>query len=138
MSEDTALPADQSASQLQVEIIETPMGDSDGQSITAKIPDIGFLPLQDFMGIDHPDGEQKDKLDFVWKYFNNGRDRVDTLQAIKEAKNSLSQPDIGQTHLHKLYAYTRLLDQSRAIEREKRVYQHDGNNSTVDGTPKKV
>lgn len=130
------IPANESADQLlEVEEITTePMGASDGEAITVKPDDTGSVPLQDFLGISNPDEGQKDKLDFIWGYFAKGRDRADTLRAIKEAKSRLSQPEVGETHLHKLYAYTRLLEDARSIEKEKKVYENDASTGPVDRT----
>lgn len=62
-------------------------------------------------------------MQFIWDSFAKGRDRVETLEAIKEAQSRLSQPEIGERNLTKLYNYTRLIEEGRNIEKEKRVYE---------------
>jgi hypothetical protein len=120
MSEDTN-------QQLQVEeIIAEPMGNSDGQAIKAVVPDIGYIPLQDFLGMSHPDDEQKEKMAFIWSEVGKGRSREETLEAIKEIRHRLSPPEIGESYLHKLWAYVRLLADGRSIEREKKTYESNG------------
>jgi hypothetical protein len=108
---------------LESEVIATPMGNSDGQSIKAVIPDIGFLPLQDFLGMAHPDDEQKEKMNFVWNEVGKGRSREETLEAIRDIRDRLSPPEIGETYLTKLWAYVRLMADGRSIERERKVYE---------------
>ncbi len=117
-------PAD-SAPKVEVEILPTSNGNSDIVNAKPVIPDTGFLPLQDFMGMSHPDDEQKEKLQYIWDSFGKGRDRAETLEAIKEAKYRLSPPALGENYLHKLYSYTRLIEEGRSVEREKRVYEGD-------------
>lgn len=110
---------------LQVESIPDTTNEelSGVQSFKDSVPDTGYLPLQDFMGITSPDDAQKDKLQYIWESFAKGRDRAETLEAIKDAKLRMSAPDIGENYLHKLYSYTRLIEDGRSIEREKKVYE---------------
>ncbi len=120
---------DDTSQPLQVEqVTVAPMGNSDGQSIKAVVPDIGYVPLQDFLGMSHPDDEQKEKLQFIWNEVGKGRSREDTLEAIKDIRHRLSPPDIGESYLHKLWAYVRLMADGRSIEREKKAYEDAPNN----------
>lgn len=122
MSDDTSQP-------LQVEeVVAEPMGNSDGQSIKAVIPDTGFVPLQDFMGIAHPDDEQKDKLQHIWEYYQKGRDRAETIEEIKKSMHKLGEPPLGEDQLHRLYSYVRLQNESRSINKELRAYENAGDN----------
>lgn len=107
---------------LQVEVLPT-NPDSDVQQMKAEAIDTGYIPLQDFMGITHPDNEQKDKMQFIWNEVGKGRDRAETLQAIKDIRYRLSPPDVGENYLHKLYSYVRLMKESRSIEKEKKAYE---------------
>jgi hypothetical protein len=93
------------------------------QSIRAVIPDTGYIPLQEYLGIKALDEEDKNQLKFIWDSFAKGRDRADTLEAIKEARNRLSEPEIGEKWLGKLYAYTRLIEEGRSVEKERKVYE---------------
>lgn len=122
MSDSTDTPNDSS---LVVEEITTNDSPSDIAQFKPEIPDTGFLPLQDFMGLAHPDDEQKEKLSFIWNEVGKGRSREETLEAIKNIRYSLSAPDVGENYLHKLYSYVRLMADGRAIEREKKVYESD-------------
>lgn len=109
-----------------LQVTELPSNPGGSDIVTTgkpEIPDTGYLPLQDFMGLAHPDDEQKEKLQFIWDSFAKGRDRAETLTAIKEAKYRLSPPDIGEDYLHKLWAYTRLTEEGRSIAREKAAYE---------------
>lgn len=109
---------------LQVEEISVePMGNSDGQSIKAVVPDTGFMPLQDFLGMSHADDDQKEKMNFVWNEVGKGRSREETLEAIKDIRHRLSPPEVGETYLHKLFVYVKLMAEGRAIEREKKTYE---------------
>lgn len=116
MSEET------SDNQLQVEILPTNEG-SDVQQMRAETPDLGFVPLQDFMGIANPDDKQKEQLGFVWNYFAKGRDRAETLNEIKNIRDLIAPPEVGETYLHKLFSYTRLLENERSINKEKQAYK---------------
>lgn len=107
------------------EVVVEPIGNSDGQSIKAVVPDTGYIPLQDFLGMAHPDDEQKEKLQFIWNEVGKGRSREATLEAIKDIRRRLSPPEVGETYLHKLYVYTKLIADGRSIEREKKVYETD-------------
>jgi hypothetical protein len=91
----------------------------------AKVPDTGYLPLQDFMGLDHPDEEQKDRLQFIWNHYQKGRDRAETLETIKRHMDRLGQPPLGENQLFRLYTYTRLLDEARSINKEIKLYEAD-------------
>jgi hypothetical protein len=82
----------------------------------------GFTVLQDFLGIGNADSAQREKLQFVWSHFAKGRDRSEALDAIRGIYDRLSPPEIGESYLHKLFAYTRLLDEERSINREKQAY----------------
>jgi hypothetical protein len=117
--------SDVEASQpLQVEEVSVePMGNSDGQSMTVKPTDTGYVPLQDFLGMANPDDGQKEKLAFIWSEVGKGRSREDTLEAIKDIRYRLSPPEIGESYLHKLWAYVRLLADGRSIEKERKIYE---------------
>lgn len=129
MSEDTSQP---------LQVTDLPVSPTGSDVITTakpEIPDTGYLPLQDFMGMAHPDDEQKDKLQYIWNEVGKGRSREETLEAIKEIRYRLSPPEVGDNYLHKLYAYVRLMGEGRAIEREKKVYEA---NHIVDNPRKTV
>lgn len=100
---------------------ETPTEGTEG--MTAPEVDISFEPLKDYLGIAHPDDEEAGKMKFIWGFFQKGRERADALQAIKNTMATLTQPEIGESRLHQMYAYTRLMAESRSIEKEKRVYE---------------
>lgn len=102
----------------------------------ANIPEepTGFEVVQDLMGVEHPDDSQRDKLQYIWDHFSKGRDRIDALEAIKRTQMSLSPPDIGESYLHKLYTYTRLMSTVRDAEREMKVYKNDADSNSVDRT----
>lgn len=108
------------------EVVSEPMGNSDGQSIKAVVPDTGFMPLQDFLGMSHADEDQKEKMNMIWQEVGKGRSREETLEAIKDIRHRLSPPEIGETYLHKLFVYVKLMAEGRSIEREKRA--HETNN----------
>lgn len=119
---DTPSPND-SDSTLEVEILPTSNGNSDVQMAKPVVPDTGYIPLQDFMGISNPDDSQKDKLQFIWNYYQKGRDRADTIVEIKETMHRLGQPPMGEDHLNRLYSYTRLRNESRSINKEIKAYE---------------
>lgn len=83
----------------------------------------GYVALQDMMGLSRVDDAERDKLQYIWDYFGKGRERADTLEAIKDAQQRLAPPAIGENYLHKLYAYTTILKDIRDAEREKKTYQ---------------
>lgn len=117
--------SDETNQPLQVEEVTVElMGNSDGQSIKAVVPDTGFLPLQDFLGMAHPDDEQKEKMSFVWAEVGKGRSREETLEAIRGIRDRLSPPEIGESYLHKLWAYVRLMADGRSIEKERKTYEN--------------
>jgi hypothetical protein len=116
-----------SDSTLEVEVIKT-SEDGEPQQLKAKVPDTGFIPLQDFMGIAHPDEEQKDKLQHIWEYYQKGRDRAETIEEIKKSMHKLGAPPLGEDQLHRLYAYTRLQNESRSINKELRAYENESTN----------
>lgn len=109
--------------QLEVEVLSTSDGNSDIQVAKPVIPDTGYLPLQNYMGIDNPKDDQKEKMQYVWDVFGKGRDRAGTLEAIKDVRHRLSPPEMGETYLTKLWSYARLVDDGRSIEREKKAYE---------------
>lgn len=117
------------APKLEVEVIKVEEIPDVQQSTQPDIPDTGYIPLQDFMGISNPDEAQKEKLQYIWESFAKGRDRAETIDAIKGAKYRLSAPEIGEDYLHKLYSYTRLLEDGRSIEKEKKAYESDARNN---------
>lgn len=109
---------------LKVEIISEPTSSNDIQSLKTPEPiSTGYKAVQDFLGMASTDNEQQEKLQYIWESFSKGRDRDDTLDAINEAYRRLSPPDVGQTYLHKLFAYTRLIEDGRSIEKEKKIYE---------------
>lgn len=117
MSDDTGQP---------LQITELPTSPSGSDVITTakpEIPDTGFLPLQDFMGMSNADEAQKEKLAYIWSEVGKGRSREETMEAIKEIRYRLSPPEVGENYLHKLYSYVRLMGEGRAIEKEKKVYE---------------
>ena len=95
---------------------------------------LGHEELGDLLGIAHPDSEQLNKLQFIWDHFAKGRDRVDALEAIKAAQRRMSPPEVGESYLHQLFTYTRLLSTVREAEREMKVYENDASNNPVDRT----
>lgn len=113
----------ESTSSLEVEILPTSDGNSDVQIAKPVIPDTGFIPLQNFMGLSHPDDEQKEKLQYIWDEVGKGRSREETLETIKDYRRRLSPPAAGEDYLHLLYSYVRLIGEGRAIEREKKAYE---------------
>lgn len=113
-------------SSLTVEVIKT-NETGEAQQLKAKVPDTGFLPLQDFMGLAHPDDEQKEKLQHIWDFYQNGRDRSETIETIKQEMHKLGAPPLGEDQLHRLYAYTKLLNESRSINREIKAYARTDN-----------
>jgi hypothetical protein len=96
---------------------------------------LGYEELGDLLGIAHPDSEQLNKLQFIWDHFSKGRDRIDALEAIKATQRTMSQPEIGESYLHQLFTYTRLLSTVRDAQREMKVYE--GNNK-LDNPRKEV
>lgn len=119
--------------QLVVEEIAVEEAESTELAPKPEIPDTGFLPLQDFLGMASADDEQKEKLKFIWDFFQKGRNREETLEAIKEARYRLSPPEMGENYLHKLYVYTRLLADERSIQKERKLYE--GNNLVDNARP---
>lgn len=112
------------APQLQVESIPVEaIPEISGTTAVPDVPDIGFVPLQDYLGMKTVDDSDKDMLQYVWNSFAKGRDRADTLASIKEAQMRLTQPEVGEKWLPKLYNYTRLIEESRSVEKEKKVYE---------------
>lgn len=116
---------DQAPPPLQVETMPISDAGGDAQIQTPKpdIPDTGYIPLQDYLGMKTVDDSDKDMLQYIWGSFAKGRDRAETLEAIRDAQRRLTQPDVGEKWLTKLYAYTRLIEESRSIEKEKKVYE---------------
>lgn len=84
---------------------------------------VGYQAVQDFLGMASADESQKEKMQYIYDHYAKGRDRSEAIEAIADAKRRLSPPDIGETYLHKLYAYTRLEAESRSIEREKKAFE---------------
>jgi hypothetical protein len=116
---DDATPPDA----LQVEAIPVETIADVSQSARPDIPDVGYLPLQDYLGIKTIDTDDRQQLQFIWNSFAKGRDRAETLQAIKEAQMRLTQPEVGEKWLQKLYNYTRLIEEGRSIDKERKVYE---------------
>lgn len=112
------------APQLEVESIPVEsIPEVSSTSAVPDVPDIGYIPLQDYLGMTNVDNNDKDMMQYVWQSFGKGRDRADTLTAIKEAQMKLSQPEVGEKWLPKLYNYTRLIEEGRSIEKERKVYE---------------
>jgi hypothetical protein len=118
--------ADISDGQLQVEELPVETGESAiAQDISQPSLPTGFEVIQDIMGIAHPSDEQRDKLQYIWDYFSKGRDRAEGIDAMRAAQRRLGAPDIGETYLHKLFAYTRVLDTIRGAQKEAKAYEKD-------------
>jgi hypothetical protein len=87
----------------------------------------GFEIVQDIMGITSPSDEQKYKLQYIWDHYSKGRDRDDAIDAMRAAQRRLGAPEIGETYLHKLYSYTKILGVVRSAQREARAYENGPN-----------
>lgn len=116
--------SDEPAPKLEVESIPVEsIPEVSTTSAVPDVPDIGFVPLQDYLGMKTVEESDKDMLQYVWNSFSKGRDRADTLTSIKEAQMKLTQPEVGEKWLPKLYNYTRLIEEGRSIEKERKVYE---------------
>lgn len=100
----------------------SPLPDPEAPTIDAD-KTLNYEPLAQFLGYASPTDEQAEQLKFIWQHFSQEHEkRGDIIQAIKDAYNSLSSPEVGQSKLSKLFIYTRLLDSQADIEKERQAY----------------
>lgn len=85
--------------------------------------DFDYLSLQDLMGIDRASDEQKAKLQDIWEHFSKGVSKEEALKKISEVRYNLDPPEIGESYVHKMWAYTRILADIESAEQMKSAYE---------------
>lgn len=91
---------------------------------TDSMPSSGdFSPLAQYYGYDSPTDYEREKLGFVWQYFNEYSDGPGrTMEELRNLERTLARPELGQTRLDRLYSYLRLVRASQDQNAELRAY----------------
>ena len=114
---------------IQVENIE-PTSSAENDKLTVGQPDLdvdlGFKTIGDVLGMVKPDDSEMDKLQYIWDYFQKGRTHDEALDAFYDIKMKMAQPNVmaGETRLHQMYSYVRILNDIRSSEKEKKLYEN--------------
>lgn len=90
--------------------------------------DFDYLSLQDLMGLDKASDDQKAKLQDIWEHFSKGVTKEEALKKISEIRYNLTPPEIGESYIHKMWAYTRILADISRAEQEKSAYERPSQN----------
>lgn len=120
--------SDTSEPLVQVEEI-TPESQPEQDKLVVGEPDLdsnlGFKVVADVLGMKSPTTEEQDKLGYIWDYFQKGRTYDEAIDAFYETKMKMAQPNIslGETRLHQMYSYVRILNDIRSAEKEKKLYE---------------
>lgn len=91
--------------------------------LTTDKQDFDYLSLQDLMGLDHASDDQKSKLQDIWEHFSKGVSKEEALKKISEVRYNLDPPEIGESYVHKMWAYTRILADIESAEQMKSAYE---------------
>jgi len=82
-----------------------------------------YLSLQDLLGLDRVSDDQKEKLNDIWQFFSDGKTMEEAMNAIADVRYNLTPPEIGESYLHKMWAYTNILKDIQASEGMKKAYE---------------
>ncbi len=96
--------------------------------ITNETPDFDYISLQDLMGLDKTSDDQKAKLQDIWEHFSKNSTKEEALKKISEVRYNLTPPEIGESYIHKMWAYTRILADISRAEQEKSAYERPSQN----------
>lgn len=91
--------------------------------ITTDKQDFDYISLQDLMGLDHASDDQKVKLQEIWEYFSKDTTKEEALKKISEIRYNLDPPEIGESYIHKMWAYTNILASIDSAEKMKSAYE---------------
>lgn len=114
---------------IQVENIE-PTSSAENDKLTVGQPDLdvdlGFKTIGDVLGMVKPDDSEMDKLQYIWDYFQKGRTKDEAIDEFYNVKMKMAQPNVmaGETRLHQMYSYVRILNDIRSSEKEKKLYEN--------------
>lgn len=91
--------------------------------ITTDKQDFDYISLQDLMGLDHASDDQKAKLQEIWEYFSKDVTKEEALKKISEVRYNLDPPEIGESYIHKMWAYTNILASIDGAQKMKSAYE---------------
>lgn len=94
--------------------------------ITTDKQDFDYISLQDLMGLDHASDDQKAKLQDIWEYFSKDTTKEEALKKISEVRYNLDPPEIGESYIHKMWAYTNILASIDGAQKMKSAYERKG------------